>query len=372
MTDHQPAVVIDNGSSSIKIGFGGEEGPRNTISSVVGRPKVSRRKKAGSIPQNDLYIGFDAIAKERECILNHPIKRGIVTNWDNMEKIWHSIFYNELNVSPKERAVVITGISKYSIDETAQIMFETFNVPSLCIPNQSSSLACYYSGRETCISVDIGDGISQITPMINAQRQFESRKLNFGGSDLTKYLQEMLLEKNIDFSAGEHDQLILCDIKQRGCYVAQNFDRELKKERSTTKPYALPDGNTIKLSNEAFLCPELLFKPYLNGFESVGIHQEIFETIMKCDKSNHNVLFANIILSGGSSQFKGLPERIEKEISKLAPSSIKVETLVDGCPQYASWIGGSIISCIENFPKLSLTRQKYNNEGASFFHKIKF
>jgi actin len=125
-----PAIVIDNGSGVIKSGFAGDDAPRSILPTVVGRLRPNTM--ISELNKNDSYIGAEALNKKDILTIHYPIEHGIVTNWDDMEKIWHYIFDNELHVAPEERSVLLTDASfnpKANREKMAQVLFEHFNVP---------------------------------------------------------------------------------------------------------------------------------------------------------------------------------------------------------------------------------------------------
>jgi actin-related protein len=126
-TEHLPAIVIDNGSSLCKAGFAGDDAPCVVFPTIVGEP--SQRH---FIERRGLYVGDEAQSKRNILTIRYPIEHGIVTNWDDMERIWHHTSYKELRVAPEEHRVLLT---ERPVDPNAnrekmtQIMFENFRVP---------------------------------------------------------------------------------------------------------------------------------------------------------------------------------------------------------------------------------------------------
>ena len=132
MEEEVTTVVIDNGSGIIKAGFAGDDAPRAVHPTVVGRPKTQGIMVG--LDQNEVFVGERAMEKRGVLKFGHPVKHGVVDNWDDMEKVWHHTIYNELKVSSEEHPMLMTEPplnTKESKEKMTQIMFEVFNVPCL-------------------------------------------------------------------------------------------------------------------------------------------------------------------------------------------------------------------------------------------------
>jgi actin, other eukaryote len=367
------AVVIDNGSGMCKAGVAGEDAPKVCFPSIVGRPKVTAGAMIGT-EQKDVYIGEEAQAKRGILKLAYPIEHGIVTSWDDMEKIWHHCYFNELRVHPEEHPALLTEAPmnpKANREKMIQIFFEGFNVPSFYVSVQAV-LSLYASGRTTGIVLDSGDGVTHTVPIYEGYSLPHSiMRIDLAGRDLTEYMMKLLTEIGVSF-ASSAEREIARDIKEKHAYVALDFDTELKaSSESSVKEvtYTLPDGQVITIGNQTFRCPEALFQPLKLGKEYPGIHELTFQSIMKCDVDVRKELYGNIVMSGGTTMFTGIAERLNKEITALAPSTIKIKVVAPAERRFSVWIGGSILSSLSSFQTLWVTKAEFDETGPSIVHR---
>merc|ERR1712051_537111 len=179
--------------------------------------------------------------------------------------------------------------------------------------------------------------------------------MGVAGRDVTRYLRLLLRKEGVNFRTTAEFEIVRT-IKERACYLASNPAKEETMETERVQ-YTLPDGSSLDIGPARFRAPEVLFRPDLIGEEYEGLHE---------------VLFQNIVLSGGSTLFKGFGDRLLSEVKKLAPKDIKIRISAPQERLYSTWIGGSILASLDTFKKMWVSKREYDEEGHRAIHRKTF
>ncbi|CAC5421992.1 alpha-centractin [Mytilus californianus] len=368
---NQP-VVIDNGSGLIKAGFAGDQIPKHHFPNFIGRPKHVR-VMAGAL-EGDVFLGPDAEEHRGLLTIKYPMEHGIVQDWNDMERIWQYIYSkDQLQTFSEEHPVLLTEAPlnpRRNREKAAEIFFETFNVPALFISMQAV-LSLYATGRTTGAVLDSGDGVTHAVPIYEGFAMPHSIiRSDIAGRDVTRYLRLLLRKEGHNFHTSAELEIVRT-IKQRACYLSLNPLKEESMEGEKSQ-YTLPDGSSIELGPSRFRAPELLFRPDLIGEEFEGIHEVLTYAIQRSDMDLRRILYSNIVLSGGSTLFKGFGDRLLSEVKKITPKDIKIRISAPQERLYSTWIGGSILASLDTFKKMWVSKREYNEDGFKAIHRKTF
>ena len=247
--------------------------------------------------QKDGYVDDEAQSKRGILTLKYPIAHDIITNWDDMEKIWHHIFYNEIMFTPEEHLVLLTKTplnTKAFRELKFGVMFEKFNVAAMCVAIQAV-LSLFAAGRTTDTVMISGEGVSHTVPIYEGYALHHAI-LRLGGRDLAEDLMKILTDRGYSFSATAEREIVP-DVIEKLCYTGLDDDTEPKSiaEIDKVKTYELPDGNIITVGPTRFRCVK--------------------------------ELYSNVMLSGGTVIWQGIIERMTKELTALALFTMKIKVV---------------------------------------------
>ena len=374
-------IIIDVGSGLIKAGISGEETPKLIFPNYIGEPKylkVLRSFNRDIQELKDEYIGNDCLKYLGLLKLKYPIKNGIFENENDIYTIFKYIF-QKLEISNeqlKEHPILITEpiLNPYSNREKiANTLFETINTPALFFASQPI-LSLFSTSNTSGIILESGDGVTQSCVVYEGYSIPNSLiRGNYGGKNVTEYLQNLLKKQGYNFSTTSEIEIVK-KIKEDICIISHsnnninkyyicnndNFNNEII--------YNLPDGSSIKIYDEKILAPEILFKPSLVNLENLSFQEMIFNSVNKVDIQLKKELYNNVLISGGNTLFKGIQERLHTEIRKLSPKNMKVRLHTPGNRSLSCWNGGNIISTLEIFKKMWITKNEWMEKGKSILH----
>ena len=359
-------AILDNGSGMMKAGIAGEEAPSSVFSSIIGTPKNASAMQG--VTQKTQYVGDEAMSKRGVLDLKYPIKNGIVTNWEDMEQVWHHTFYNELRVTPSELAGVLVTEAplnpKQNREKMVSVLFEQFEVNAAYIALQAV-MSLYANGRSTGIVVDSGDGVTHTVPVYEGfSIPAAINKMEIAGRAINDYCQKLLQGAGHNFTSSAEKEIVK-DIKEKLCYVAQDYAAELEEcnaSSSKDAQYELPDKSTITIPGSVRIqTPELLFQPALNGKSCDSMHDLAFNSISNSDVDVRKDLYKNVILSGGTTMYEGIADRLKAELS--AKTAAEVRLVVTADRKFSVWKGASTLASLSTFPDTMIKREEYEEHG---------
>lgn len=357
--------------------------PWISFTTQVARPKYGPGCMLGAPDVKEVWIGEEVEGKEPIMIIKHPVCRGIVENWDDLERIFHHVFYNHFSVDLCEHPVVLTHPAAWPAKERqhlVMLMFETFDVPWVSLFCQQT-LSLYASGRTTGLVLDCGDTVCRCVPIYEGFVLLHAvSELQIGGREITTHVQNALVERYKDLKPiimGKRAFGIAEGIKEEACYVAQNYRCELSRPPEPSQVFAWPSlqrrfgangfsstdfQDYLFVHNERFTGPEILFEPGLGGHEGDGVHRLVQKSLRKSDSDVRDFLQQNVLLAGGSSLFPGFPERLTSELHELMPgTSWCLEVIALAHRKHGAFMGAAQTGLVEH--QIWISYEEYLEKG---------
>jgi len=326
-----------------------------------------------------------------------------VEDWDLMERFWQQSICKYMRVDPEEHFFLLTEPPlnpPEHREETAEIMFETFGVAGLQISVQAvlalaASMTSSKSKSQHSLSgtvIDSGDGGTYVVPVHEGYVIGSSIKtVPIAGKDLTLFVHKLLRERGVAVPA-EDLYAAAQVVKEQHCYTCSDVSKEPAKFDSDPAKYAreLSGINkktnrpwSFKLGHERFLTPEVFFEPkMLPDCEFFTPLPEVVDGVVaSCPIDARRGLYNNIVLAGGSTQFKDFGRRLERDVKRLVDERVAQSELSSGGRhkakevevnvvahkkrRYAAWFGGSFVASMPTFFSSCHTKADYEEYGPS-------
>jgi len=402
-----PAVVIDNGTGYTKMGFAdaGNAEPQYIVPTMIatqegkGQQKAATQKKG--VEDLDFFIGDEAQQMNKTYDIFYPVRHGQIENWTHMEYFWEQCIFKYLRCEPEDHFFLLTEPplnAPENREYTAEIMFETFNVPGLYIAVQAVlALAASWTSKSvkertlTGTVVDSGDGVTHVIPVAEGYVIGSSIKhIPLAGRDITAFVQQLMRERNEPIPPAESME-VAKRVKEMYSYVCPDVVKEFAKYDAdpskwirqyqgnnsvTKKPYTCDVGYERFLGPEIFFNPEIFSSDFLTPLPKV-----VDDTIQTCPIDVRRGLYKNIVLSGGTTMFKDFGKRLQRDVKRAVDNRIKrseelsggklkavpldVNVISHHMQRYAVWFGGSMLASTPEFYNVCHTKKQYEEIGPS-------
>jgi actin-related protein len=372
MYESQTPLVLDNGSGLCKIGFSATDAPKACFTSIVGKPRIP--SALIGTEQKGAYVGDEAQSRRGVLNMSYPMTHGIITSWEDIEKLWAHAFLSEMRTAPDDHPLIITEASlnpKQNREQMTQVFFEKFSISAFYVGNQAR-LSLYSSGKVSGLVLYSGDGVTHADPIFEGYALSRAvERVDLGGRDVTDALARLLAAAGVGL-LNSAEREIVRDLKEKHAYVSQDYHGDCANESRTPDEYVLPDDNVISLTAERFMATELMFHSEIFGMELPGVDQIVLSAIGKSDLEFRKYLSENIVLSGGNTMHEGFAERLNAEISEKIEETQGVSACVkvraNSERKFAPWLGASILSALNSFQQLWVTKSEYEEQGARVIH----
>ncbi|MCL4134875.1 UNVERIFIED_CONTAM: hypothetical protein GTU68_012439, partial [Idotea baltica] len=282
--------------------------------------------------------------------VKYPVRHGIVEDWDLMEKFMEQCIFKYLRAEPEDHYFLLTEPplnTPENREYTAEIMFESFNVPGLYIAVQAVlSLAASWASRQmterslTGTVIDSGDGVTHVIPVADGYVIGSCIKhIPIAGRDITSFVQSLLREREPNIPPQMSMETAKA-VKERYSYICPDIAKEFNKYDSdpakwikryeslnpvTNQPFGIDVGY------ERFLGPEIFFHPeFANPDFTTPISDAVDNVIQNCPIDVRRPLYKNIVLSGGSTMFKDFDRRLQRDVKRIVESRLKITEQLSG------------------------------------------
>jgi centractin len=372
-------IIIDIGSGEIKAGFSGEDSPKVVFKNYIGEPKYKKVLSAFNAEDKEInaqYIGEDCDKFMGILKLKHPVKNGKFSNDQDILSIFNYI-YSKLGLNTEEieqHPLLVTEplLNPYTNREKiANLLFENLGVQALFFASQPI-LSLFSTSNTSGTVLESGEGVTQSCVVCEGYSLPNSyERYDYGGADVTEYLKILLKKKGYQFYNSTEFRLVN-EIKENSCFCISNKNININDARKGLNKnplnYYLPDGTTVSIGEERLLAPEILFNLDKIGKEYLSLTDIVMSSINKVDIELRQKSYENILLSGGNTAIKGLLEKLTSDIKDKAYKNLRINLKTTPKPEYCCWMGGNMISTLEIFKRMWVSKSDWSEKGSKIIH----
>lgn len=412
------SVVVDLGSRNTRVGFSGEEAPRTVLRSCVGLPHSKRPRPTLLQHRLDIVTGDAAYEDSGLLELRWPVQHGHVSNYDDLEKLLFGALVDDARVSPDVNPFLFlepADASRRDRERLCELLFESFNMPMVgLLTNTAATL--YAAGRTSGLAIDSGAGRTCVAAVAEGYTLAHSIRLSgIAGDVLTDELFAALRADGYPLSTTA-DRDVVEAAKESLCRVSADADAEAAPARDSEQGslvesstvedavtpaaedgFVLPDQQRLFLLHHAYTVPEILFDarrlvytataaetaaacgrpatPTGYGRSNPSAEKALFgwvdllrDAAAAAPRYLEATLYENVVLGGGNTLFRGLEQRVQREIAALAPTGVQASCVAFPERGLAAWIGASIWGCSPVYPSTCLSKASYHEQGSSVVH----
>jgi actin-related protein 3 len=390
-------VIIDSGSGYTKMGIAASSGPAHVVPTILYRGErdvSSDLCRSGIFPLESSYgpnpltvIGNAAVKESISDVSGStkPIVDGRVNDWSDFEQYMFCCYTQYLKVDPSDRPCVLTEPPlnpASNREKLAEIMFETFGVPSMYIGVQAVlALYAYWDGKSSMTGtvIDSGDGVTHVIPVTDGYVSGSSvREIPIAGKDVTRIVSEYLVARK-EVLVDSPESAVALDrlskqVKENLTYVCRDVMEEFKlydASESLFKKIEWIDPRTkqsreCEIGYERFMAPEVFFRPELVGNGIRSLPEIVHDSVQASPIDYRKNLLSNIVLSGGSTMFPNFAPRLELELRNSLPNGSSLKVNVNGesdIQRFAVWQGAAALCQTPGFDKHMFTKAQYDEIG---------
>nr|XP_026239113.1 actin-like protein 10 [Urocitellus parryii] len=362
------AVVVDLGSGFTKAGFAGEEEPRIVLKSSSLVPSWDRSVQPGT-------LGCELAGGVARA---HPIKHGVVVDWEALEGLWQRLLVGGLRVLPEQWPVLVSNSPSAPPEDrekAAELLFEALAVPA-CHMASTALLALCSSGALSGLAVEAGAGVCHATPIYGGHSWHKATfRQDVAGSTLSRYLRDLLVTACPNIGVQALPRKTITQLKKRCCYVSLDFEGDLRNPaRHHPASFCLGKGCYLRITSERFCCPEPIFQPCLLGQSEPGLAALAFQALQKMPPTLRTGLANSVVLAGGSTLFPGFIQRLDLELEgqcrRHGYPALRPHLVANPGRGSAVWTGGSMVASLGSFQCNWMTRAMYQECGSRLVHEV--